>query len=211
MIRVKICGITRPEDAELAVRLGAAAIGFVFYPPSRRYVQPSRAAEIARRLPPFVSTVGVFVDPAPGEVEAVLAEVPLSWIQFHGSESPEFCASFARPVMKAFRVDADFDVGRLAAYETNAFLLDGFDARQPGGTGKTFDWRLARKARRFGAVVVAGGITAENVTQAVAVAQPDGVDVSSSVESEPGKKAPDKLRRFFDVIHQLNQHQHESA
>jgi phosphoribosylanthranilate isomerase len=211
MIRVKICGITREEDAVLAARLGASAIGFIFYRGSRRYIPPAQAAAIARALPPFISTVGVFVDPSPEEVDSVLQVVPLSWIQLHGSEPPEFCARLGCPVIKAFRAGPGFDVNQLAAYNVGTFLLDGFDPRQPGGTGKTFDWRLARAARKYGSIVVAGGITAENVAQAAEIAQPDAVDVSSGVEVEPGKKDPEKLRRFFDVVHRINQRSHEPA
>jgi len=209
VIRVKICGITRKEDALLAARLGASAIGFIFYPRSRRYVEPALAGEIARTLPPFVAAVGVFVDPTLEEVESVLRQVPLSGIQLHGNETPQFCTAFRLPVIKGFRVGPEFDVGQFSRYRGLSLLLDGFDPRQPGGSGKSFDWRLARLARRYGPIIIAGGLRAENVAEAVGVAKPDAVDISSGVESEPGRKDPQKLLQLFDVIDQLNQGDHE--
>lgn len=205
MIRVKICGIRRYEDALRAAELGAAAIGFVFYPRSPRFVTPSQAAAIARDLPPFVARVGVFVDPCLEEVESISREVPLTWVQLHGNESPEFCRRVGRPVLKAFRVGQDFSLSQLGAYSVQALLLDGFDPKLPGGSGRTFPWHLALQARQYGSIVVAGGITAENAAEAIRTAKPDAIDVSSGVERRPGEKDHDKLKQLFDVVHSLNE------
>jgi phosphoribosylanthranilate isomerase len=199
---IKICGITRCEDADAAVALGANALGAVLYAPSSRAVKPAQLADIFATVPASVTRVGLFVNPAREEVEAALETGRIDCLQFHGDEDDEFCASFVTPYMKAIRVGADRD----AAAELNRYpraeylLLDSYDKKVAGGTGKTFDWNLARKL--VGAskhdVVLAGGLNVENVKQAVEQVRPFGLDVSSGVESAPGIKNADKLRQFIE-------------
>ncbi len=203
VLRVKICGITRLEDALLATELGADALGFVFYPKSPRYIPPERVRRIIAKLPPYVTTVGVFVNET-RETVAKIAEVTgLDLIQLHGEEPPEFCAYFAPRVVKAFRVRKAEDLTTLREYRglVRALLLDTFVPGVPGGTGKIFDWQLALKAREIGVpIILAGGLTPENISQAVAKARPTGVDVSSGVESSPGIKDPQKLKALFATL-----------
>jgi phosphoribosylanthranilate isomerase len=193
---VKICGITNVEDALRAVEAGAHALGFVFAP-SPRQVTAEQAAAIIAALPPFVQTVGVFVD---GDVEAVLTRCPLDAVQFHGQESPADVARIhgVRRI-KACRVAASDDLEPLAAYRevAGAFLLDARVSGMAGGTGQSFPWPLAREARRFGLpIILAGGLSPQNVAAAIEAGQPDAVDVSSGVEASPGRKDPDLVRRF---------------
>lgn len=194
-VRIKICGITNVEDALLACELGADALGFVFAP-SPRQVTPDAAAAILRELPPFVTTVGLVVDQDP---LSILERCPLDVIQFHGSESPETVARAGRRAVKAFRVRDAVDLEALACYETvAAYLLDAYVPGIAGGTGQRFPWQLAVEAKRFGKpVIVAGGLTPENVSLCVETTRPYGVDVSSGVEAAPGRKDPEKLRTFL--------------
>ncbi|MDD2902012.1 MAG: phosphoribosylanthranilate isomerase [Syntrophales bacterium] len=202
MIRVKICGITNLEDALLAAVLGADALGFIFYPPSPRSVAPDAARAIIAQLPPFVSTVGVFVDEAADTVKKLAATVGLNWLQLQGKEPPEYCRALDRRVIKVFRVQDEKSLADLAAYQgaAQAFLLDTYKKGQVGGTGETFNWDLALEAKKYGPIILAGGLTAENVAQAISVAQPAAVDVASGVEAAPGKKDPVKLQAFFAAI-----------
>jgi phosphoribosylanthranilate isomerase len=195
-MRVKVDGITNREDALLAVEAGAHALGFVFAP-SPRQVSAEAAAEIVAGLPPFVMTVGVFVD---GDVAGVLERCPLDAVQFHGEEPPEALAA-VRGVrrIKAFRVATAEHLEALATYRevAEAFLLDARVEGVAGGTGQAFPWHLAREARRFGRpILLAGGLTAENVQEAIEIGRPDAVDVSSRVEAAPGRKDPVLVRRF---------------
>jgi len=202
MVRIKICGITNPEDARLASELGADALGFIFHPASPRRAAPEAAREIIRQLPPFVLSVGVFVDEEAAVVRDLAARLGLDWVQLHGRESPEYCRSLGRRVLKGFRIEAESSLGALAEYRgaVQAFLLDTYKTGQAGGTGETFDWQLARRAQDFGAIVLAGGLTPANVAQAIEVARPQAVDVASGVEAAPGKKDPEKLRAFFEKV-----------
>ena len=202
MIPIKICGITNLEDALLAAELGADALGFIFYPPSPRSVAADAARAIIAQLPPFVTTVGVFVDEDAALVKELAAQVGLDWLQLHGRETPEYCRSLGRRVIKAFRIQDEKSLAGLAAYRgaAQAFLLDTYKKGQVGGTGETFDWDLAREARKYGPVILAGGLTPENVAQAMAAAQPQAVDVASGVEAAPGRKDPEKLRAFFAAV-----------
>ncbi len=202
MVRVKICGITNLEDALLAADLGANALGFIFYAKSPRSVAPAAAREIIRQLPPFIVTVGVFVNEEAAVVLDLAARVGLDWVQPHGAETPEYCRSLGRRVMKAFRIQDEESLKDLQAYRgaVQAFLLDTYKKGQVGGTGETFDWELARQAQSYGPIVLAGGLTPANVAQAIAIAQPQAVEVASGVESAPGKKDPEKLRAFFRAI-----------
>jgi phosphoribosylanthranilate isomerase len=211
MVRVKICGITNWTDARLAVTAGADALGFNFYRQSPRYIAPDEARLIATRLPRRVLLVGVFVNASPEDVLRAARNVDLNLVQLHGEESPadvqELSESF--PVIKAFRVQRGFAGERLKRYRgAAAFLLDAFDAKRRGGTGKTFDWSVAKKAKKYGAIIVAGGLTPENVAGAIRQAQPFAVDICSGVESRPGRKDPDRLDA---LMHEIGLAQKEQA
>jgi phosphoribosylanthranilate isomerase len=200
LVKVKICGITNWADAQRAVKAGVDALGFNFYAPSPRYITPAEARKIVRRLPRRVRAVGVFVN-APVDVTLKIARAAdLDILQLHGEETPETVKALAQffPVVKAFRVSGGFRPAQLARYgAATAFLLDGFDAEGRGGTGKTFDWRLAREAKRYGPVILAGGITPANAEQAIAAAQPFAIDVCGGVEARPGKKDEARLRELM--------------
>lgn len=200
--RVKICGITRLEDARLAVELGAAALGFNFYPPSPRYIAPRAAAEIIQQLPPFVSSVGVFADEGDSEhVTLTAREARVVAVQLHGPRFPAMDGALAAyPVIVAVAVAEGFKPEELARLRAQAFLLDAFAPNLLGGTGKSFDWSLAREAKRYGAIILAGGLTPENVGEAICQVRPYAVDVASGVESAPGVKDPAKLRAFFAAV-----------
>jgi phosphoribosylanthranilate isomerase len=195
-VRVKICGLTRPEDALAAARLGADALGFNFWPRSKRFVPPDQAGEIVRRLPAGVATFGVFVDPSREEVLAALAASGVAVAQLHGDEPPALCASLPVPVVKAIRVESSASLAQLASYEVRAFLLD---APSPGygGSGRTFDWALAGEVARELPVILAGGLAPENVAEAVRTVRPLAVDVASGVESAPGVKDLARLEAFI--------------
>jgi phosphoribosylanthranilate isomerase len=202
MIRVKICGITNLEDALLAAELGADALGFIFYAKSPRHVAPETARSIIAQLPPFVAAVGVFVDEAAAVVQELAARVGLDWVQLHGQESPDYCRNLGCKVIKAFRIQDEDSLRRLAGYQgaAQALLLDTYKKGQVGGTGEIFDWQLARKAKTYGRIILAGGLTSENVAQAIATASPAAVDAASGTEAAPGKKAPARLRAFFEAV-----------
>ena len=190
MTAVKICGITREEDALAAARCGAHAIGFVFYVKSPRHVAPVRAADIMRALPPFVMTVGLFVDAAASEVVQTLALARVDLLQFHGDESPAYCRQFGVPYLKALRVRQGLDLLQYARdfYDAKGLLLDAYVEGTHGGTGATFDWALIPKNLPL-PVVLSGGLTPDNVTAAIRAVRPWAVDVSSGVEpSGPGNK-----------------------
>jgi phosphoribosylanthranilate isomerase len=200
-VKVKICGITSVADALEAAEAGADLIGLMFYERSPRYVTFARAAEIAKALPPFISRVGVFVNPDADTVMRAIGECGLSLLQFHGEEAPAFCTQFGLMSMKAFRVrDAD-SLLALPDYETDAYLLDAYSPDAHGGTGAKFNWDLAIAAKQHGRpIFLAGGLTPENVAEAVKQVTPFGVDVSSGVESAPGKKDPAKVRAFIQAV-----------
>ena len=199
---VKICGVRRREDAQLACELGADAIGFVFWPGSPRFVDPEHARAIVSQLPPFVSVVGVFVDQAPEYVNSVAALVQLAAVQLHGSEPPSSYTGFRHRVIKAVPVSARFDPVRecqaLPAMAT--MLLDAHDPIRRGGTGRTIDWRAAAAAARLRPVILSGGLNAANVLDALRRVGPYAIDVSSGVESSPGVKDAAKLREFFAAL-----------
>lgn len=197
MTRVKVCGITTLEDALRAAELGADALGFIFYPGSPRYIPPPEAAEIIRGLPPFVASVGVFVDCPSGDIDSIAAACSLTAVQLHGSETPEFCDQFRMKVIKAFRVRDALLPPEIDHYRTDAILLDAFVEGSHGGTGKTSSWEVAREAKRFGRVILAGGLNCENIRNAIETVRPYAVDVSSGVETLPGKKDPIRLAEFL--------------
>ena len=197
-VKVKICGITNAEDALAAVDAGADALGFMFYPPSPRGVTREVAAQIIRQLPPFVAKVGVFVNPSEEEVRLAITGCGLDTLQFHGEESPEFCRQFGLKTLKAFRVQGLETLKLLPTYSTMAWLLDSFVAGTRGGTGNTFNWDIAMQAVKLGGrVILAGGLTPDNAAEAVRKVRPFALDVSSGVESVPGRKDAAKVRAFI--------------
>ncbi len=198
MTRVKICGITCAEDAREACAAGADALGFNFAEEAKargRYIAPEEARRLAGELPPFVSAVAVMVNPAEAEVEAVLRFC--DWVQLHGEETPEFCGRFPGRVLKAFRAHEGFDPREMLKYPAAAYLLDAYVPGARGGTGRTCDWELARAAVELGVpLILAGGLTPENVAEAVRRVQPFAVDVAGGVESTPGRKDVRRMRDF---------------
>ena len=201
MTRVKICGITRVQDALAVAHVGADAIGLVFYAPSPRCVSIALAAELARSLPPFVTTVGLFVNASPALVREVLAAVPLDVLQFHGDETPEYCEQFNKPYLKAIRVQAGVDLLQCAADFSSAqgLLLDAYVAGIPGGTGAVFDWSLIPQNLPL-PVILSGGLDAHNVAAAVQQVRPYAVDVSSGVEVSKGIKDVLKIAAFIQEV-----------
>ena len=199
--RIKICGITSAEDARQAADSGADAIGLVFYGPSPRNVTVQQAAEVAAAVAPLVTVVGLFVDESAARIERILHKVPLGMLQFHGDESGDFCRQFNRPWMKALRVRPEMDlvVACTDYHGASAILLDAWQDGVPGGTGKTFDWRLVRHALPL-PVVLAGGLNPGNVAQAIAQLRPAAVDVSGGVEQAPGRKDAEKIRQFVAAV-----------
>jgi len=200
--RVKICGITRWEDAQLAVELGAAALGFNFYPPSPRYVDPAAARAIIMKLPPLITAVGVFANESNDEhLARVAREAWVRVVQLHGPRYPPLDGALADFTwIRAVAVTDGFRAEMLRELGGGTFLLDAFDAKLPGGTGKPFNWTLAREANRFGTIILAGGLTPENVGRAIREVRPFAVDVASGVEAAPGMKDASKLRAFFQEV-----------
>ena len=200
-IRIKICGITRPQDGLAAAQLGADAIGLVFFADSKRCVSIAQAQEIVRVLPPFISVVGLFVNETAARIGDVLANVPLDVLQFHGDESPEFCRQFQRPYLKAVRVRTADDVqAALCDYaDARAVLFDAFVHGAYGGTGHTFDWALLPKTIQEH-WILSGGLTVENVADAIRVTGAMAVDVSSGVESAAGVKSYEKMADFISAV-----------
>ena len=197
---VKICGITRAEDAEAAVDAGAGAIGFVFWPGSPRFIDPYRARAIAATLPPFVTTVGVFVNQPIDYVTGVAGLVRLSAVQLHGDETIEYAAALSRPIVKAMSLGDQ----RVSAWPTETtVLLDVHDPVRRGGTGRTIDWTAAAAVAERRRILLAGGLTPDNVAEAVARVRPFGIDVSSGVERAPGIKDHERLRALFEALHDI--------
>jgi phosphoribosylanthranilate isomerase len=201
MARIKICGITRVEDALAAAEAGADAIGLVFYAPSPRAVTAVQAADIIAALPPFVTTVGLFVDAEPDYVREVLGQVPLDVLQFHGDESDTYCRQFGRPFLKAVRVQCADQLVEVASRWPGAsgILLDSYKPGVPGGTGEVFDWSLVPLKREWN-LVLAGGLTAGNVHQAIREMRPWAVDVSGGVEASKGIKDVAKINAFVQEV-----------
>jgi phosphoribosylanthranilate isomerase len=196
-VRIKICGITNEEDALAAAHLGADALGFIFAPSPRR-ISVERAREIIKVLPPLVQTVGVFVNEDPEKVLSTAAACGLDILQLHGSESVDYCSRFDRRVIKAVRLQSRDELKNLSKYVNvvDALLLDTYVPNKLGGTGITFDWKLAVEARRYGRIVLAGGLNPENVAAAISMVKPYAVDASSGLERSPGVKDHEKMARF---------------
>ena len=206
-VKVKICGITQLDDALAAVEAGADALGFMFHEPSPRHLTPSAAAKITRHLPPFVAKVGVFVNASADVVRRIVAECGLDAVQLHGDETPEFCGQFAPlKVIKAFRIRDEKSLLPLSDFETDAWLLDSFVPGKEGGTGTTFNWDLANQAKESGRpIILAGGLTPENIAEAVHEVWPYAVDVSSGVEAAPGRKDAALVRAFIAAVRSMEQ------
>ena len=196
--QVKICGITNLADAQAAVEAGANALGLNLYEKSPRHISIKTAAEISKQIPPFVMRAGVFVNADEDLVTRAIGECGLSLLQFHGDEPPEFCTQFGLMSMKAFRIRDAESLSQIPNYPTDAYLLDAYSPEARGGTGEKFNWNLAIEAQKFGKpVFLAGGLTPENVADAVRKVKPFGVDVSSGVESSPGQKDHAKILAFI--------------
>jgi len=205
MTRIKICGITRAQDVQAVAASGADAFGLVFYAKSPRYVTLQQAQEVIRAVPPFLSAVGLFVNPAESEVREVLSQVPLDLLQFHGEEEPEFCAQFGRPYLKAIRVRPGVDLIQCAARYAGAqaLLLDAYVEGTHGGTGASFDWELIPRELPL-PVILSGGLDANNVAEAIRQVRPYAVDVSSGVEAGKGIKDAAKIAAFIKEVKQTD-------
>ena len=201
MTRVKICGITNVDDAQCAVAAGADALGFIFYPKSKRYVAPETVKTIVETLPPYVTTVGVTVNETRERVNEIADYAGLQALQLHGDETPEDCLGFSRPVVRVLGVGEHFDGKDIEPYAeagVSDFLLDKAKDGFYGGTGETFDWSVALLAKSYGRVILSGGLTPANVEEGIRTVSPYAVDVGSGVEAEPGKKDHDKIKAFID-------------
>ena len=204
-VKVKVCGIRSLEEAEAALDAGADALGFNFWPPSPRYIAPRAASEVIRRLSPVVSLVGVFVNEEANRILDTASELRLSAVQLHGDESPEFCERLGSvKTIKAIRVGLDFDLNVIKSYQVCMVLLDSKIKGGYGGTGQRFDWRIAIEAKQLAQIILAGGLNADNVWEAITRVRPPAIDVCSGVEAEPGRKDLDKLRRFMAAVARAN-------
>jgi phosphoribosylanthranilate isomerase len=211
--RIKVCGITGVEDARSAVAAGADGLGFIFVSESPRLVDPEMVRTITGDLPPFVDSIGVFVDEDIKVVEELINYCRLKLVQLHGSESPEYCKEISCPVIKSFAVHEGTESSILAEYAevASGFLLDTYHKDMAGGTGKVFDWNLVKKIRPPGPVILAGGLTPENVGEAILQVKPFAVDVNSGVEYQPGRKNIDKLKTFADEVRKADDHASKSG
>ena len=199
MVKVKICGITNLEDALASALFGADAVGFVFYQGSCRYINPLKAAKIARILPAKVKKVGVFFNPTAAYLKKVISICKLDFLQLHGDETIEFCRAFERKkLIKSFRIDKTLDYGKINKYPASAFLFDSFNKNLPGGTGKKFNWKiLLTFDRKNKPIFLSGGLTPKCVAKAIKIVKPNWVDASSCLESSPGKKDHHKIEQFI--------------
>ena len=205
MTRIKICGITNIDDALMTIDAGADALGFNFVPDTPRYLKDTKAAaKIIEQLPPFITTVGLFVNAAPEVIQAIADECHLDMLQLHGDESPQFCRGLNRRVIKAVRVKDESSCSHLSDYRVSGYLLDTYVKGAMGGTGVVFDWRLAVKAKQYGQVILAGGLNPDNVGASVQQVRPYGVDVSSGVEVSPGRKDPVKVQTFIRNVKKVD-------
>jgi phosphoribosylanthranilate isomerase len=201
VIQVKICGITSTEDALVAAQYGAAALGFIFYPPSPRYIKPVDAKKIISAMPDKVVKVGVFVNEQPENIKKLMETCVLDMIQLHGDEAPEDCRQFPKSmIIKAVELKNNDDINRALSYPVSAFLLDTRHAGLYGGTGKVSNWELASRLKNKKPLILSGGLNAENVADALKTVAPDALDINSGVEASPGKKDHKKLARIFDII-----------
>ena len=201
-MKVKICGITNLDDALFAEQLGVDAIGFIFYKQSKRYISPETAKVISQKLSAFTAKVGVFVNETEDEINRIAATAKLNLIQLHGDEKPEMISKLLLPSIKSFRVNEDFKFSILVEYPCTNYLFDTFSQNEFGGTGKTFDWNIIPPLVRK-RIIIAGGVSEKNVEEIFTKINPYAVDVSSSLETSPGKKDHIKMKSFFQIINQL--------
>jgi phosphoribosylanthranilate isomerase len=207
MTAIKICGITNTEDACLAAASGADAIGFIFHPPSPRYVTPEIVKGIIEELPHAIITVGVFVNMASEEVKRIMTLCGLDMVQLHGAESPDFCRRFPRSqVIKSVALRSKDNLAQLRHYAVKAMLVDAFDPQRHGGTGERADWALAARVKEHHPLILAGGLSPANIKEAINAVSPDAVDVNSGVESAPGKKDHLKVKEIIALVHSLRVH-----
>ena len=204
MTRVKVCGITNLEDAWTAIEAGTDALGFVFVPNTPRYIEPDDANTIMRQIPPLVTTIGLFVNAGSTQIRDVATNCRLDAIQLHGNESPELCHSLNLRIIKAFRIKESEPLNILSKFQVDAYLLDTYVKGKLGGTGETFDWNLACRAKRYGQIILAGGLNPSNVSTAINQVKPYAVDVSSGVEAEPGRKDPEKVKDFIRAVRETD-------
>ena len=202
MIKVKICGMTSVDDAGVAVASGADMIGLIFYPPSPRYVTPQQARQIVASLPPSCVPVVVFVNEDVATITAIARQTGVRVVQLHGTESPAICQQLAWPVIKTFRFTSELRPEAMQAYQVKAFLVEGFDAASYGGSGARADWRQVASLHQYGRIILAGGLTADNVAAAIRRVQPYAVDVCSGVERQPGKKDWQQMQAFIAAAKQ---------
>lgn len=200
--RIKICGITRLEDARVAANLGVDALGFIFYPESPRFIKPEQAKNIITQLPPMVNRVGVFVNESPETVMQIALQCGIDTVQLHGNETPEYCSSIPLPVIKSFSIRPESDLSALRNYKTQGILLDTWSKQLQGGSGMTFDWKIAKKAcEMFNNIILAGGLGPANLEDALRMVDPFAVDINSGVEIMPGVKNPHKIRDVVKIVH----------
>jgi len=200
MVRVKVCGITNAVDALRAVELGADALGFIFYKGSKRYIDPRDAHRIISSLPPFISSVGVFVNQTVPEIKGAVETSGVDRVQLHGDETPEFCAMLPYKLIKAVRVKDTVNSDQVELYPVRAILFDKHTDEMYGGTGTSFDWGVLKGINISKKVILSGGLTPENVSRAIEIVKPYGVDVSTGVEDSPGKKNHMKMRKFIEAV-----------
>jgi phosphoribosylanthranilate isomerase len=205
MSRVKICGITRLQDAQVAISTGASALGFVFYAPSVRYIEPAKAAEIVAALPPFITVTALFVNESAAVVNDIISTVQPDLLQFHGDESAGYCEQFERPFIKALRVKPDLDLkAAISGFDSaRAVLLDTYVKGVPGGTGEAFNWQLI-PTQIAPKIILAGGLDASNVASAIEQVRPFAVDVSGGVEASAGLKSAEKIAAFMAQVNKAN-------
>lgn len=202
--RIKICGITRLEDAKVAANLGVDALGFIFYQKSPRYIKPELAQSIARQLPPFINKVGVFVNESRNTIIETARIAGLDTIQLHGNETPQFCNDIPFPVIKSFSIQPDSDISELNNFKVQGILLDTWSGQMYGGSGKTFDWNIAKKAcEQFDNIILAGGLGPANLEDALRSVGPYAVDLNSGVEIMPGIKNPHKIRDAVKIVRNM--------
>jgi len=207
MTEIKICGITNIEDACFAAASGADAIGFIFHPPSPRYVTPETVKKIIEELPDAIITVGVFVNMASEEVKRIMNLCRLDMVQLHGAESPAYCRQFPQSqVIKAIALRGEDDLAQLRQYPVKAMLVDAYDPERHGGTGEPADWALAARIKEIHPLILAGGLSLANIQEAIEVVSPDAVDINSGVESAPGHKDHTKIKEIIELVHSLGVH-----
>jgi len=204
MVRVKFCGMTRVRDVEIAASLGVDAVGFIFYKKSPRCVTVEKVKELLKALPPFVTSVGVFAEEDEKNIEAILKQVPLDLLQFHGKESPSFCAQFGKPYIKALPMKEGVDIisACLEYEDAKALLLDTYDPHQLGGQGRSFNWTLI-PPQCPKPLILAGGLNVSNIKEAVNMVKPYGVDINSGIETKPGEKDETKMKAFMKEINSV--------